>query len=131
MTSSERAWSPLLALGITAVVLVGVPWTLKLATAPSLGEPCGDGFDCAALDGRCVRGETDSYCTITCDGDDDCPSSGHCGVPPHDPWQRWFAESPMSERFCVPGPRPEHGPEPIAMPESKSARRDQSAPRNR
>lgn len=125
MTSSnQRAWPPLRALVVAAVVLVGVPWTFKLATAPSLGEPCGDGFDCAALDGRCVRGETESYCTITCDGDDDCPSSGHCGVPPHDPWQRWFAPSRMSERFCVPGPRPKQDVGSVEMPESRSARRD-------
>jgi hypothetical protein len=119
-----RKWPPLWALSMTALVLVGVPWSFKLAMAPSLGEPCGDGFDCAALDGRCVRGEVEPYCTITCDADEDCPESGHCGVPPHDPWQRWFAQSVISERFCVPGPRPNQTSEPVAMPEAKSARRD-------
>lgn len=120
----EIAWPPLRALSITALVLVGIPWALKLSTAPALGEPCGHGFDCAAPDGRCVRGESESYCTITCKSDEECPSTGHCGVPPHDPWQRWFATSPISERFCVPGPRPERSAEPIAMPQSQSARRD-------
>lgn len=114
--SNKPAWPPWLALSITALVLVGVPWSFKLLTAPALGEPCGDGFDCAALDGRCVRGESESYCTITCEGDDDCPSSGHCGVPPHDAWQLWFAQSRMSERFCVPGPRTQQVGEPAAMP---------------
>ena len=69
-------------------------------------------------------GLSGSYCTITCAGDEDCPSEGHCGIPLHDPWQRWFAASRMSERFCVPGPRPEQRVEPVAMPESQSARRD-------
>lgn len=104
---TKPAWPPVRALIVATLVLVGVPWSFKLLTAPGLGEPCGDGFDCAALDGRCVRGEAESYCTITCDDDGDCPSGGHCGVPPHDPWQRWFAASVMSERFCVPGPRPQ------------------------
>jgi hypothetical protein len=116
---SKPAWRPLLALSVTVLVLVGVPWSFKLLTAPALGDPCGNGFDCAALDGRCVRGESGSYCTITCDGDDDCPSSAHCGVPPHDPWQRWFAQSRMSERFCVPGPSPQQAPEPSEMPDAK------------
>jgi hypothetical protein len=124
-SSNKPAWNPLLALGLTAIVLVGVPWSFKLLAAPALGDPCGDGFDCAALDGRCVQGETGSYCTITCEGDDECPSSGHCGVPPHDPWQQWFAKSRMSERFCVPGPpampssRPQQAAKPIEMPEAK------------
>jgi hypothetical protein len=118
--SSKPAWPPLLALSVAALVLVGVPWSFKLLTAPALGEPCGDGFDCAALDGRCVRGESDSYCTITCEGDDDCPSSGHCGVPPHDAWQLWFAESRMSERFCVPGPRAQQVGEPAEMPNAEA-----------
>jgi hypothetical protein len=120
---STRSWNPLLALSLTAVVLVGVPWSFKLLTAPALGDPCGNGFDCAALDGRCVRGEAGSYCTITCDGDDACPSGSHCGVPPHDPWQRWFAASRMSERFCVPGPQPQQGAEPGEMPHASGARR--------
>jgi hypothetical protein len=118
-TPSKPAWNPIWALCLTAIVLVGGPWTLKLLTAPALGEPCGGGFDCAALDGRCVLGESGSYCTITCSGDEDCPSSGHCGVPPHDLWQQWFAASRISERFCVPGPRPEPGAGPIAAPEAK------------
>ena len=63
--TGKPAWPPLLALSVAALVLVGVPWSFKLLTAPALGEPCGDGFDCAALDGRCVRGESESYCTIT------------------------------------------------------------------
>jgi hypothetical protein len=95
-----------------AAVLVGLPWTLKLVTAPGLGQPCGAGFDCAALDGRCVEGEHGGYCTVTCESDADCPSSGYCGIPPHDRWQRWFSASVMSERFCVPGPRPA---EPLAI----------------
>lgn len=119
---SKPAWRPLSALAVTAIVLVGVPWSFKLLTAPALGDPCGNGFDCAALDGRCVRGESGRYCTITCEGDDECPSSGHCGVPPHDAWQRWFAASRMSERFCVPGPRPQQDAEPIDMPEAARAR---------
>jgi hypothetical protein len=119
MTRVREGWPPILALSVTAIVLVGVPWSFKLSTAPALGEPCGDGFDCAALQGRCVRGETESYCTITCSSDAECPSSGHCGVPPHDPWQLWFAPSRMSERFCVPGPRPESKSEPVQMPENK------------
>jgi hypothetical protein len=117
---SKSAWNPLLALTLTALVLVGVPWSFKLLTAPALGGPCGNGFDCAALDGRCVRGESGSYCTITCEADDECPSGGHCGVPPHDPWQRWFSRSRMSERFCVPGPRPQQANDPVAMPDAKS-----------
>lgn len=114
--STPSTWNPLLALSVTALVLVGVPWSFKLISAPKLGDPCGDGFDCAALDGRCVRGESGSYCTITCEADDECPSSGHCGVPPHDPWQQWFAKSRMSERFCVPGPRPEQPSQAVEMP---------------
>jgi hypothetical protein len=107
MSDASRSWPPFAALGLTALVLVGVPWAFKLLTAPKLGEPCGHGFDCAALDGRCVLGEHGGYCTRTCEDDPDCPASGHCGVPPHDPWQRWFASSELSERFCVPGPRPD------------------------
>lgn len=102
-----KPWSPTFALGLTAVVLIAMPWTFKLASAPELGEPCGNGFDCAALDGRCIEGANGRFCTITCEVDSDCPSSGHCGIPPHDEWQQWFSTSVMSERFCVPGPRPE------------------------
>jgi hypothetical protein len=97
----------MLALGLTAIVLIGVPWTLKLVTAPKLGQPCGGGFDCQALDGRCIEGEHGRFCTVACEADSDCPSSGYCGIPPHDRWQRWFSTSVVSERFCVPGPRPE------------------------
>lgn len=118
---SERSWSPLLALGVTALVLVGVPWTFKLAAAPKLGDSCGGGFDCAALDGRCVLGKSGGFCTKVCSSDAECPSQSHCGVPPHDPWQRWFASSPLSERVCVPGPAPR---EPLdaseAMPGSEA-----------
>lgn len=96
----------MLALGLTAVVLIGVPWTFKLAMAPKLGQPCGGGFDCQALDGRCVEGEHGPFCTSVCEDDSDCPSSGYCGIPPHDRWQRWFSTSVVSERFCVPGARP-------------------------
>ena len=104
---AKKSWSSTFALGLTAVVLIAVPWTFKLATAPKLGEPCGNGFDCAALDGRCIEGANGRFCTITCEVDSDCPSSGYCGIPPHDEWQQWFSTSVMSERFCVPGPRPD------------------------
>ena len=114
-TSDRKPWPPMLALGLTATVLLAIPWTLKLTTAPALGEPCGYGFDCQALDGRCVEGEHGRFCTITCEADSDCPSSGHCGIPPHDRWQRWFSTSVLSERFCVPGPRPE---QPLEIPEA-------------
>lgn len=109
----SKPWSPTLALGLTAAVLIAVPWSFKLLTAPGLGEPCGNGFDCRALDGRCVAGEHGRFCTITCESDAECPSSGHCGIPPHDRWQQWFSTSVLSERVCVPGARPE---QPIAVP---------------
>jgi len=119
--SVAEAWSPALALGVTAVVLLALPWGLKLGLAPAVGEPCGGGFDCAALRGRCVVGEHGRFCTVTCAQDSDCPSSGHCGIPPHDRWQRWFSTSELSERVCVPGPRPE---QPLAvdgaMPEPRN-----------
>ncbi|PRP91228.1 hypothetical protein ENSA5_57030 [Enhygromyxa salina] len=104
--AKRRGWSPILALAVATVVLVGLPWAFKLLTAPALGEACGGGFDCAALDGRCVGGEDGRYCTRTCEVDEDCPKAAHCGVPPHDPWLVWFSTSPMSEDVCVPGPRP-------------------------
>lgn len=104
--SEGRSWPPMLALAAVAAVLVGVPWAFKLAAAPELGQACGGAFDCAALDGRCVAGERGRYCTIVCEQDGDCPDSGHCGQPPHDGWRLWFSTSPMSERVCVPGPRP-------------------------
>ena len=106
MSKSPSAWPPIPTLVAIAAVLVGVPWAFKLATAPKLGQPCGGGFDCAALDGRCVEGAHGKFCTVTCETDADCPSSGYCGVPPHDRWQRWFAPSVVSERFCVPGAKP-------------------------
>jgi len=105
-SEASRRWSPFVALGLSAAVLVGVPWAFKLVGAPGIGQPCGGGFDCAALDGRCVMGEDGEFCTVVCEADGDCPATGHCGVPPHDPWLRWFASSPMSERVCVPGPAP-------------------------
>ncbi len=106
MTEPKKPWPSLLALAVVAFTLIAVPWTFKLTTAPKLGQPCGGGFDCAALDGRCVEGEHGRFCTVTCEDDGDCPSSGYCGIPPHDRWQRWFSPSVMSERFCVPGERP-------------------------
>jgi hypothetical protein len=96
----------MLAFGLIGFVLVAVPWAFKLATAPGLGQPCGGGFDCEALDGRCIQGEHGKFCSQTCTDDSECPSSGYCGIPPHDQWQRWFSASVMSERFCVPGERP-------------------------
>ena len=120
--SEGRVWNPMLVLGLTALVLVGVPWAFKLLSAPGLGQPCGGGFDCAALDGRCVLGEEGPFCTIVCELDSECPATGHCGVPVHDPWRRWFSASPMSERVCVPGPRPEQPLETIeAMPGTEAA----------
>lgn len=119
MSGAKKPWPPVLALSVALLFVVGIPWSLKLISAPELGAPCGGGFDCAALNGRCVIGEHGQYCTITCERDDECPSSGHCGVPMHDPWRRWFAASPMSERFCVPGPRPskaEATSDPLALP---------------
>ena len=104
--SAKQPWPPMLALGLIAVVLIAIPWAFKLATASELGQPCGNDFDCAALDGRCIEGEHRRFCTISCERDSECPSTGHCGIPPHDRWQRWFSRSVMSERFCVPGPRP-------------------------
>lgn len=102
----KNPWPPALALGLIAAVLIAVPWTFKLTTAAGLGQPCGNDFDCAALDGRCIEGEQVRFCTITCEHDSQCPSTGHCGIPPHDRWQRWFSRSVMSERYCIPGPRP-------------------------
>lgn len=120
MSSEERAWSPRLVLALTALVLVGVPWAFKLGMAPGLGQACGGGFDCEALDGRCVTGKDGQFCTVVCEADSDCPASGHCGVPPHDPWLLWFSTSPMSEQVCVPGPRPLASPTaPQAMPGAK------------
>lgn len=103
---ARNAWSPMLALAVTAVVLLGLPWGLKLTMAPEIGEPCGGGFDCRALDGRCVAGEHGRFCTVTCEDDAACPRSSYCGTPPHDRWLRWFSTSELSERFCVPGPGP-------------------------
>lgn len=114
MTTSHKPWPPMLALGLIAVVLIAIPWTFKLATAPELGQPCGSGFDCAALDGRCIQGQHGQFCTRSCESDSECPSSGHCGIPPHDRWQQWFSRSVMSQRFCVPGPRPAT---PLEIPE--------------
>lgn len=99
----RRAWPAILCLAVITVVLVGVPWGFKLGSEPGLGQVCGGGFDCAALDGRCVAGENGSYCTVVCERDQDCPDSGYCGVPPHDAWRVWFSKSPMSEQVCVPG----------------------------
>lgn len=117
--SEARSWPPFLALGVIAAVLVGVPWGFKIAMAPELGEPCGSGFDCAPLDGRCVVGESGRYCTFVCETDADCPDSGHCGQPPHDSWRVWFSTSPMSETVCVPGPRPSQAPSLDARPGAK------------
>ncbi len=111
----------MLTLGLVAVVLVGVPWGFKLATGERLGEPCEGGFDCEALDGRCVMGEHGRFCTITCEEDSECPSSGHCGVPPYDGWQVWFSASVVSERFCVPGARPEQAVGRAGMPVAEGA----------
>ncbi|NVB38744.1 hypothetical protein G6O69_12965 [Pseudenhygromyxa sp. WMMC2535] len=115
-SSTPRAWSPALTLTLVGLVLALVPWIFKLTMAPGLGEPCGKGFDCAALDGRCVQGAEGPYCTRSCESDAQCPSSGHCGVPVDDPWMLWFSASEMSERFCVPGPRPEQPPEATSRP---------------
>ncbi len=104
--------------GACAAVLIGVPWGLKLASAPAMGEPCGGGFDCAALDGRCVQGEQGKFCTRVCTSDEQCPSEGHCGVPVHDRWALWFSASVMSERVCVPGPRPEVRVDGVPMPKA-------------
>jgi hypothetical protein len=115
--TTRKPWPPSVVLGLIAAVLIGVPWAFKLATAPALGMPCGNDFDCAALDGRCIDGEQGRFCTITCEADSECPSAGHCGIPAHDRWQQWFSSSVLSERFCVPGPRPEHAIEiPDAIP---------------
>jgi hypothetical protein len=124
---SKKPWPPLRSLSVALFVVIGIPWSFKILLAPPLGGPCTGGFDCAPLHGRCVLGENGRYCTITCESDDACPSSGHCGVPKHDPWRVWFAKSPMSERFCVPGPRPTT-PEaeatiPGAVPEAQFGRR--------
>lgn len=118
MTSeAPKAWPAMLCLAVITLVLVGVPWAFKLASAPALGQPCGGGFDCAALDGRCVVGEKGSYCTVVCEQDGDCPGGAYCGVPPFDPWRIWFSTSPMSERVCVPGVRPAQPPvAKVAMP---------------
>jgi hypothetical protein len=97
---------PRRALLLVGVVLLGVPWSLKLFAHERLGESCEGGFDCAVLDGRCVRGEDGYFCTKVCSSDDECPSSGHCGVPVHDPARAAFSVSPLSETLCVPGPRP-------------------------
>jgi hypothetical protein len=104
----------MLALLVISTVLVTVPWAFKLLTSPAVGQPCGGGFDCRALDGRCVMGEHGRFCTVTCEDDSDCPSSAHCGIPPHDRWLVWFSTSVLSERFCVPGPRPV---QPIVVPD--------------
>ncbi|KIG13142.1 hypothetical protein DB30_00520 [Enhygromyxa salina] len=110
----------MLCLGLITLVLVGAPWAFKLFSAPAIGQPCGGGFDCEALDGRCVVGEKGSYCTVVCEADEDCPGGGYCGLPPHDTWRLWFAASPMSERVCVPHdtkkPRPKPAPKPIPKP---------------
>lgn len=131
--SREHSWPIPIVLGLALAVVVGIPWAFKLLMAPPIGAPCGGGFDCRALDGRCVIGEHGSYCTNTCESDDECPSSGHCGIPEHDPWRVWFSASPMSERFCVPGPRPpEAAPGervmPGAMPEAQFGRQRSAEP---
>ncbi|MFV8749464.1 hypothetical protein ACNOYE_02805 [Nannocystaceae bacterium ST9] len=101
---------PLRALLAIAIVLIAVPWAFKLASQERLGESCEGGFDCAVISGRCVMGEQGRFCTQVCTLDDECPSKSHCGVPPHDFFQVWFSTSPISERVCVPGPRPEQPP---------------------
>lgn len=101
---------PIRALVVIAIVLIAVPWGFKLANQEQLGESCEGGFDCAVVSGRCVMGEQGRFCTDVCTTDDQCPSSGHCGIPPHDFFAVWFSASPMSERVCVPGPRPERPP---------------------
>ena len=103
--SETKSWSPGLALALLTGLVCLVPWLFKLASAPGIGEPCGRAFDCAALDGRCVQGETGRYCTVTCERDEDCPSASHCGVPPHDLARQEFSASALSEQSCVPGPR--------------------------
>lgn len=112
-----RGWSPHLTLALIALVLVGVPWAFKLGMAQELGKACGGGFDCEALDGRCVVGEEGRFCTVVCESDADCPDTGHCGVPPHDEWRVWHSTSEMSEQVCVPGPRPAVAPQAGLMPE--------------
>lgn len=97
---------PTRALVLVALVLIGVPWAFKLLGHEALGEPCEGGFDCAPISGRCVLGEEGHFCTKTCSRDDECPSSGHCGVPIHDPARLAFSASPISETVCVPGPPP-------------------------
>lgn len=106
-------------LAVVALVLIAVPWAFKLAFTPELGDRCGGSFDCAALDGRCVGAEGERYCTRVCESEADCPEGAHCGVPVDDEWQLWFAQSPMSERMCVPGPKPAHPPKPGQRPGAK------------
>ena len=114
-------WPPMLVLAAVCLVLVAVPWTFKLTMGQALGQPCGGGFDCQVPDGRCVEGEQGRFCTRVCERDDECPAEGHCGVPSHDRWQVWFSASAMSERVCVPGPRPATPPRAGDMPTAPGA----------
>lgn len=102
--SRER---PIRALLVIAVVLIAVPWGFKLASQAPIGASCEGGFDCAVVTGRCVMGEQGRFCTEVCTDDEGCPSNAHCGVPPHDLAQVEFSTSTLSERVCVPGPRPD------------------------
>lgn len=111
MSAAEgRAWPARLSLFAIAVVLALLPWAFKLGDRRELGAPCGGGFDCSGLGARCVVGEEGRYCTRSCESDDDCPARAHCGIPAHDRWLVWYAASPLSERYCVPGPRPAEAP---------------------
>ncbi len=101
---------PIRALLILALVLIAVPWAFKLSGQGQLGSSCEGGFDCAVISGRCVLGEQGRFCTEVYTSDEQCPSTGHCGIPPFDFFQVWFSTSPMSERVCVPGPRPAQPP---------------------
>jgi hypothetical protein len=101
---------PVRALLVIAVVLIAVPWGFKLAGQAAMGESCEGGFDCAVVTGRCVMGEQGRFCTEVCTDDEGCPSTAHCGIPPHDFAQVEFATSPLSEHVCVPGPRPDRPP---------------------
>lgn len=108
--TSPTKGRPFRALLPIALVLIGVPWGLKLSSTPELGASCEGGFDCAVIEGRCVQGKDGRFCTKVCTDDAQCPSNSHCGIPPHDIHQVEFSVSPVSERFCIPGPRPAKPP---------------------
>jgi hypothetical protein len=79
MSAAKYRVVSILATVFAIVVGGGGYFAFRMFVGSPLGGPCNDQSDCQGFSPICLSDDTGTYCSVHCDGPQDCPVGYACG----------------------------------------------------